>query len=229
MVPRSALSIPITWVRKSVLKVRWTFHHPPFLRPGSSSYIYLYSIGEEINCGQTALADPHHPSTACPLLGSHLVSSSYNFWWKLGGEEATSPTVTATARRLSLKLERLTTGREPDSEAKTKGNTVERWRKRSPGDLVQLGLKLALPVAFFMPWANGCATTLPHQSVFFEPFWTDFVHGMERVLYQLRCFPLQVKEDLTNNSLNNRCLLSHITAALRQVVSGLSTQQNNMQ
>lgn len=50
---------------------------------------------------------------------------------------------------------------------------------------------------------------------------------MERVLYQLRCSPLQVKEDLTSNGLNNRCLLSHITAALRQVVSGLSTQQNS--
>ena len=36
---------------------------------------------------------------------------------------------------------------------------------------------------------------------------------MERVLYQLRCFPLQVKEHLTKNGLNNGCLLSHVTGS----------------
>lgn len=66
-----------------------------------------------------------------------MVSLSYNFWWNLGGEEGTSPTVTATARGVSLKLERLATWREPDREAKTKGSTVEKWRKLSPGDLLQ--------------------------------------------------------------------------------------------
>ena len=53
----------------------------------------------------------------------------------------------------------------------------------------------------------------PHPFVFFEPFWIDIVHRMERVLYRLRCFPLQGKEHLTRNGLNNRCLLSPITGS----------------
>lgn len=73
MVPRSALSIPITCVRKSVLKVRWTFHHP-FLRPGSSGYSYLCNISEEIN---SVAEQPWLTPTITPLHVRFWVA----IWW----------------------------------------------------------------------------------------------------------------------------------------------------
>ena len=82
-------------------------------------------------CGPTAFADPQHCSTPCPVLGWPFgQTSSYNFWWNQGEEEATFPTVTATVRRASLKLSSLTMWREPAWEwSQNKGKHCWEWRK----------------------------------------------------------------------------------------------------
>lgn len=105
--------------------------------PSCTGYSYFCCISEEMNLWMGDLANPHHHSTSRPDWGRLWgESASYNFWWEQGEEEATFPPMTATVRRVGLKLERFR--RKPASEwSQNKGEHCwEMKKKRNPGDVI---------------------------------------------------------------------------------------------